>query len=63
MQINFIEINMRPVAFYSHTASAEEQSVTVNATGCGFNPHSKKLNIYLNLYSISSLWCRGKARR
>ena len=26
------------------------QSVTVNATACGFDPHSRKLNIYLNLY-------------
>ena len=24
--------------------------MTVNATGCGFNLYSKKLNIYLNLY-------------
>ena len=29
----------------SHSAGA--QSVTVTATGYGFNPHSKKLNIYL----------------
>ena len=32
--------------------------VTVNATGCEFDPHWRKLKI-----SISSLWCRGKARR
>ena len=31
-------------------------------TGCRFDPHSKKRNIYLNLYFISSLWCRGKER-
>ena len=30
--------------------SAGAQSATVNATGCGFDPHSRKLNIYLNLY-------------
>ena len=30
--------------------SAGAQSVTVNATGCRFNPHSKKRNIYFNLY-------------
>ena len=24
--------------------------VTVNPTGCGLDPHSRKLNIYLNLY-------------
>ena len=29
---------------------AGAQSVTVNATGCGFDPHSRKLNIYLHLY-------------
>ena len=29
---------------------AGAQSVTVNATCCGFDPHSKKLNISLNLY-------------
>ena len=28
---------------------AGAQSMTVNATGCGFNPHSIKLNIYLKL--------------
>ena len=33
------------------------------STGCGFDPHSRKWNIYLHLYIfISSLWCRGKAR-
>ena len=26
------------------------QSVTVKSTGCGFDPHSRKLNIYLHLY-------------
>ena len=39
------------------------QSVTVKPTGRGFDPHSSNLNIYLNLYSHFSLWCRGKARR
>ena len=29
---------------------AGAQSVTVNATGCGFDPHSKERNIYFNLY-------------
>ena len=24
--------------------------MTVNATGCGFDPHSRTCNIYLNLY-------------
>ena len=39
----------------------EAQSVTVKSTGCGFDSHSRKWNIYL--YFHFSLWCRGKARR
>ena len=31
-------------------ASRGAQSVAVNVTGCGFDPHPKNLNIYLNLY-------------
>ena len=30
--------------------SAAAQSVAVKSTGCGFDPHSTKLNIYLHLY-------------
>ena len=26
------------------------RGVTVKSTGCGFDPHSRRLNIYLNLY-------------
>ena len=29
---------------------AGAQSVTVKSTGCRFDPHSRRLNIYLNLY-------------
>ena len=29
---------------------AGAQSVTVNSTGCGSDPHSRKSNIYLHLY-------------
>ena len=29
---------------------AGAQNVTVKPTGCGFDPHSRWLNIYLNLY-------------
>ena len=29
---------------------AGAQSVTVKSTCCGFDPHSRKLNIYLHLY-------------
>ena len=32
----------------SHGAAA--QSVTINPTGCGFEPHSRRWNIYLNVY-------------
>ena len=32
---------------------AGAQSVTVKATGCGFDPCSRKLNLYLNLFIFS----------
>ena len=34
----------------SKDRDAGAQSVTLNATGCGFDPHSRKCNIYLNIY-------------
>ena len=34
----------RPVVAQGH------ECVTVNVTGCWFDPHSKKINIYINLY-------------
>ena len=42
----------RDFLFLSKTASrgAAAQSVTVKPTGCGFDPHSRRWNIYLNLY-------------
>ena len=40
---------------------AAAQSVTVKLTGCGFNPHRGD-EIFTQIY-ISSLWCRGQARR
>ena len=49
---------------YVHEASrgAGAQSVIVNATCCGFDPHSQKLNIYLNLYfHFSALVSRQSA--
>ena len=38
--------------FYTKEASrgAAAQSVTVKPTGCGFDPHSRTWNIYLNVY-------------
>ena len=35
---------------YEASRSAASQRVTVNLTGCGFDPHSKRWNINLNLY-------------
>ena len=31
---------------------AAARCVTVNSTGCGFDPHSRRWNIYLNLYFV-----------
>ena len=39
------------------------QNVIVNAIGCEFDPHSRKLNIFLKFIEASILLCRGKARR
>ena len=36
------------------------QNGTVNVTGCGFDPHSRELNIY---FHFASLWCQSKAQR
>ena len=40
------------------------QSVTVNATGCGFVPTRGNV-LFIKIYKIyiSSLWCRDKAGR
>ena len=35
---------------FEASRGAGAQSVTVKSTGCGFDPHSRKLNIYLHLY-------------
>ena len=44
---------------------AGAQGVIVKSTGCGLDPHSRKWNIYLNLYFhfFTHLWSQGKARR
>ena len=38
--------------YYTFKANrgAEAQSVTAKSIGCGFDPHSRRWNIYLNLY-------------
>ena len=43
-----INIKSRPVV-------AQGQSVSVKATGCEFDTHSRKLNIYLNVYIRSGI--------
>ena len=42
---------------------AQAQSVTVKSTSCGFDPHSRKWNIYLHLYFHFFALVWGKARR
>ena len=53
--------------FTLHEASrgAGAQNVSVKLTGCGFDPHLRKWNIFfLYIYFfIFPLWCRGKERR
>ena len=55
-EILFINIFIS-IYFYFHfflfieaDLGAVTQSVTVKPTGCGFDPHSRRWNIYLNLY-------------
>ena len=57
-----IEKNHYKLLFLAHlvqeaSSGAAAQSVTVKSTSYGFDPHSKKLNIYLNvnIYLTSSL--------
>ena len=38
------------IFFYIINSGAGAQSVIVKPTGCGFNPYSRRRNIYLNLY-------------
>ena len=40
---------------HHHEASRGAQSVPVKVAGCGFELHSRKLNIYLHLYLFSFL--------
>ena len=41
--------------------TSPRRGMTVSATGCGFDPLSRKFNIYLN--TRFSLWCEDEARR
>ena len=36
--------------FFEASRGTAARSVTVKPTGCGFDPHSRRCNIYLNLY-------------
>ena len=36
--------------YFEASRGAVAQSVTVKPTGCGFDPHSRRWNIYLNLF-------------
>ena len=45
-----------------HSRGAGAQSVIVESTGCGFNPHSRIWNIYLHLY-FSFLRSGAEAKR
>ena len=52
------------IAVYDTSRGARAQSVTVKPTDCGFDPDSRRWNIYLKfIFPFSSLWCRGKSRR
>ena len=48
----FVNRFLKRRSFYIFEAScgAGAQSVTIKPTGCGFDPHSRRWNIYLNLY-------------
>ena len=47
-----IDIKLKDFSFniLETSRSVEAQSVTVKPSGCGFDPHSRRRNIYLNLY-------------
>ena len=43
-------ILIHDILYFEAGRGADAQSVTVKSTGCGFDPHSRKWNIYLHLY-------------
>ena len=47
---SFIFFIFQANSSYKASRGAAAQSVTFKPTGCGFDPHSRRLNIYLNLY-------------
>ena len=49
--VNLLKQSINIVGVYLETnRGAGAQSVTVKPTGCGFDPRSRRRNIYLNLY-------------
>ena len=48
--LKFIQLNVSNNFYIEAIRGAGAQSVTVKPTGCGFDPHSRRWNIYLNLY-------------
>ena len=49
MALRFTHVHIY-IVIYEASRGAGTQSVTVKLTGCGFDPHSRKRNIYLHLY-------------
>ena len=45
-----ISFNYNKIAKFEASRGAAARSVTVKPTGCGFDPHWRRWNIYLNLY-------------
>ena len=54
LYVCFILNTLVPDIFFKETSRGQRgagaQSVTVKQTGCGLDPHSRRWNIYLNLY-------------
>ena len=47
--------------FLEARRGSDAQVLTVKVTGCGFDPHSLKLNVYLNFYFNFALMLRQSA--
>ena len=58
-----MEIKIFIIFHFKAGCGAEAQSVTVKSTGCVSIPTRGSIIIIIIYIFISSLWCRGKARR
>ena len=56
---NLIIIRKYLFLFYEASRDAEAQSVTVNATGCGFDLRSRKRNLYFHFFALVTRQKRG----